>query len=138
MKRRKAREYALQLLYSYDLSGEVITGSSLKEFWKEHQHTEDVREFTEDLVFGTINNLEEIDELISSVTEHWDLKRMAAVDRNILRFATYELLFRDDIPAAVTLNEAIEIAKRFSSKESSSFINGVLDRITKKIKKRVH
>lgn len=138
MKRRKAREYALQLLYGIDLSGESINQKTLKEFWKEHKHTRDIREFTEDLVFGTINNLEEIDELISSVTEHWDIKRMAAVDRNILRFATYELLFRDDIPAAVTLNEAIEVSKKFSSRESSSFINGILDRITKKIQKRIH
>ncbi len=138
MKRRKAREYALQLLYSYDLSGNDISKKALREFWQQHHHTKDIREFTEDLVFGTINNLKEIDELISSVTEHWDISRMAAVDRNILRYATYELLFRDDIPAAVTLNEAIEVSKKFSSRESSSFINGVLDRITKKIQKRIH
>ena len=138
MKRRKAREYALKLLYSYDLTDGGISKENLQEFWKEHDHTEDLRAFTEELFFGTINNLEEIDELISSVAEHWDLKRMATVDRNILRFATYELLFRDDIPAAVTLNEAIEIAKKYSSKEASSFINGVLDRITKKINKRIH
>ncbi len=138
MKRRKAREYALQLLYGFDLSGELINQKTLKDFWKEHHHTADIREFTEDLVFGTINNLKEIDELISSVTEHWDINRMAAVDRNILRYATYELLFRDDIPAAVTLNEAIEISKKYSSRESSSFINGVLDRITKKLQKRIH
>lgn len=138
MSRRKAREYALQILYQYDLTREKPDRESLDLFWQQQNVNDSVRAFAEDLVNGTIKNIKQIDKVISSVTEHWELKRMAVVDRNILRAATYELLYRDDIPAAVTINEAIEIAKKYSSKEAASFINGLLDRITKNIKKRVH
>ncbi|NOY65143.1 MAG: transcription antitermination factor NusB [Nitrospirae bacterium] len=138
MSRRKAREYALQILYQYDLTREKPDRESLDLFWQRYNVNDSVRSFAEDLVNGTIKNMKQIDKVISSVTEHWELKRMAVVDRNILRAATYELLYRDDIPAAVTINEAIEIAKKYSSKEAASFINGLLDRITKDIKKRVH
>jgi len=138
MSRRKAREYALQILYQYDLTREEPDRKAFDLFWQQHNVNDTVRSFAENLVNGTIKNIKQIDKIISSVTEHWELKRMAVVDRNILRAATYELLYRDDIPAAVTINEAIEIAKKYSSKESASFINGLLDRITKDIKKRVH
>ncbi len=138
MSRRKAREYALQILYQYDLTKEKPDREAFEIFWKEHNVDDTIKSFTEDIVTGTLKNLKEIDRLISSVTEHWELQRMAVVDRNILRAATYELLYRDDIPAAVTINEAIEIAKKYSSRESASFINGLLDRITRDIKKRLH
>lgn len=139
MKRRKAREYALQFLYGVDLvrdvaeqEGEQRGIPNLQEFWAETgEDDEEVRRFAEDLVKGTINHVREIDELVQDVAEHWRLGRMAAVDRNILRFAAYELLFRQDIPEAVTINEAIEIAKKYSTLESASFINGILDRIAK-------
>lgn len=139
MKRRKAREYALQFLYGVDLvrdvaeqEGEQRGIPNLQEFWAETgEDDEEVRRFSEDLVKGTINHVREIDELVQDVAEHWRLGRMAAVDRNILRFAAYELLFRQDIPEAVTINEAIEIAKKYSTLESASFINGILDRIAK-------
>jgi N utilization substance protein B len=138
MKRRRAREYALQILYQFDLTGINPDREKLKDFWKEHPASEEIKKFTEETVMGTIQHLREIDEIISSVSEHWSVERMAVVDRNILRFATYELLYRNDIPAAVTINEAIEISKKYSDKESPAFINGILDRITKKIQKRVH
>jgi len=138
MKRRKAREYALQILYQCDLTRNPFDRINFEAFWRENPAPHDVRAFTEELVRGTLKNLARIDSLIKSVAEHWEMERMAAVDRNILRFATYELLFKNDVPAAVTLNEAIEIAKKFSAKESSSFINGLLDRIAKKLKKRMH
>ncbi|VAX30231.1 Transcription termination protein NusB [hydrothermal vent metagenome] len=138
MKRRKAREYALQILYQCDLTKNSPDRLNFEAFWRENPAPDDVKAFTEELVHGTLENLARIDSLIKSVVEHWEMKRMAAVDRNILRFATYELLYKNDVPAAVTLNEAIEIAKKFSAKESSSFINGLLDRIAKKLKKRMH
>ncbi len=132
MKRRKAREYALQILFQTDFTGKKFDGEALREFWSERKENTDVRKFTEDLVRGTLDKIEEIDTAIEKVTENWLLKRMAAVDRNILRFAAYEILYRKDIPAAVTINEALEIAKKYSSSESASFLNGVLDRLAKR------
>ena len=131
MKRRKAREYALQLLFQIDFTNKQIDLKELEEFWSDKKEKRDVRGFTEDLVKGTLERINEIDRMIEKVTENWLLKRMAAVDRNILRFAAYEILYRKDIPSAVTINEAIEIAKRYSSIESASFLNGVLDRLAK-------
>jgi N utilization substance protein B len=131
MQRRKAREYALQILFRLDFTEKVIDSKDLEEFWSDKEEPDDVRKFAEDLVRGTLNKLDDIDTVIEKVTENWILKRMAAVDRNILRFAAYELLYRKDIPPAVTINEAIEIAKKFSSTESAPFINGVLDKLSK-------
>jgi len=131
MKRRKAREYALQILFQVDFTKKRIGSKDLEEFWSDKKESRSVKEFTEDLVRGTLNSIDEIDAMIERVTENWLLKRMAAVDRNILRFAAYEILYRKDIPSAVTINEAIEIAKKFSSAESAPFINGILDRLAK-------
>jgi N utilization substance protein B len=132
MKRRKAREYALQILFQTDFTGKKFDVEALREFWSDRKENADVRKFTEDLVVGTLDKIEEIDAAIEKVTENWLLKRMAAVDRNILRFAAYEILYRKEIPAAVTINEALEIAKKYSSSESASFLNGVLDRLAKR------
>jgi len=131
MKRRKAREYALQILFQVDFTKKRIDSKDLEEFWSGKKESRSVKEFTEDLVRGTLNSIDEIDAMIERITENWLLKRMAAVDRNILRFAAYEILYRKDIPSAVTINEAIEIAKKFSSAESAPFINGILDRLAK-------
>lgn len=131
MKRRKAREYALQLLFQTDFTQGKLNSKDIKEFWSDKKEAKDVKDFTEDLVRGTLGRLNEIDTIIETVTENWLLKRMSAVDRNILRFAAYEILFRKDIPSAVTINEAIEIAKKFSSTEAAPFLNGVLDRLAK-------
>ncbi|MDP2754600.1 MAG: transcription antitermination factor NusB [Nitrospirota bacterium] len=131
MKRRKAREYALQILFQVDFTKKRIDSKDLEEFWSGKKESRSVKEFTEDIVRGTLNSIDEIDAMIERVTENWLLKRMAAVDRNILRFAAYEILYRKDIPSAVTINEAIEIAKKFSSAESAPFINGILDRLAK-------
>jgi N utilization substance protein B len=129
MKRRKAREYALQLLFQLDFTGKPYTPQADEDFWADKRESGEVRDFAEALVKGTIDNIEEIDRVIEKVTENWVLKRMAAVDRNILRFAAYEIFFRKDIPSAVTINEALEIAKKFSSSEAASFLNGVLDKL---------
>lgn len=132
--RRKARECALQVLFQIDfLHQEPHTILPL--FWQSHPAKEDVRAFTERVVEGVWRNLTEIDELIESHSTNWRLDRMPAVDRNILRLATYELIFERDIASSVTLNEAIEIAKRFGTEESGSFVNGVLDPIARDLDK---
>lgn len=135
MKRRKAREYALQLLFQSDITEKGIDDNALKDFWSDKKEKEEVKLFTEKLVKGTLENIKEIDKNLSYITENWDISRMAAVDRNILRFASYEILYMDDIPSAVTINEAIEIAKKYSSKESASFLNGILDKLAKQVGK---
>jgi len=131
MKRRKAREYALQMLFQADFTEKKIDRSDLEEFWANKKEAAEVRKFTEDLVRGTLDKLDEIDRAVEGLAENWMLMRMAAVDRNILRFAAYEILFRNDIPSAVTINEALEIAKKYSSVDAASFLNGVLDRLAK-------
>lgn len=140
MKRRKAREYALQFLYSTDFaenSGQLPTqekglSQQLETFWQTAGNVgPEGRSFTEDIIKGTLKNLEEIDSVIQKVAENWKLARIASVDRNILRTAVYELFFRSDIPEAVTINEALEIAKKYSAAESAAFINGILDKIAK-------
>ena len=129
MKRRHAREYALQMLFQRDF---IESPEELSRFWEGKDVTLEVQEFANRIALGTSKHLEEIDEAIKASAEHWVLERMAAVDRNILRAGAYELLFGADIPQAVAINEAIEIAKKFSTTESASFINGILDRISKK------
>lgn len=136
MKRRKAREYAFQFLFQFDFTGKKPGREELSEFWESKEEDAEGREFIEAIVYGTIKHLSEIDAAVQKAAEHWVLQRMAAVDRNILRLATYELLYRRDIPSAVTINEAIEIAKRYSSTESASFINGILDSIAKGAEKK--
>ncbi len=110
----------------------IESPEELSRFWEGKDVTLEVQEFANRIALGTSKHLEEIDEAIKASAEHWVLERMAAVDRNILRAGAYELLFGADIPQAVAINEAIEIAKKFSTTESASFINGILDRISKK------
>jgi N utilization substance protein B len=131
MKRRQAREYALQILFQIDFTEKKLGRRELDEFWSDKKENREIREFAEELVKGTLEKLEDIDALIEKLAENWILGRMAAVDRNILRFAAFEILYRKDIPSAVTINEALEIAKKYSSSESAPFLNGVLDRIAK-------
>jgi N utilization substance protein B len=135
MKRRKAREYALQMLFQLDFKIEKSENRDLEVFWSDKKENTEVKKFTEELVRGTVNKLNNIDSVIGKAAENWVVQRMSAVDRNILRFAAYEILYMKDIPSAVTINEAIEIAKKFSSGESAPFINGVLDRIAKEVGK---
>lgn len=127
MKRRKSREYALQALFQAEFSG---GDPGLDFFWKRYEDEgEEVIAFSNDLIKGTLKHIDEIDKVLAECTEHWGLDRMAAVDRNILRFAAYEIMFRPDIPPAATINEALEIAKKYSTIDSASFINGVLDKL---------
>ena len=109
--------------------------SVFAQFWQDHEAPQEVQAFAEHLVEGVCRNHAEIDAVIEKHSTNWRLIRMPTVDRNILRLATYELLFEHDIAASVTLNEAIEIAKRFGSEDSGGFVNGVLDPIAKELEK---
>ena len=125
----------LQILYSMDVSG-IKTDEALSEFWNEHpSFAKEIREFAEELVTGVRKDIEKIDKAISEHATNWTLKRMAVVDRNILRFAVYELLFRSDIPPKVTINEAVDIAKKYGEANSGKFVNGILDKIGKEAKR---
>jgi len=121
--RRDAREAAVQFLYQVD--------KALEEFWRQNDAKQNVRDFANDLLRGTLEKKTEIDVKIASLADNWDFERLAVVDRNILRLALYEMLFRTEIPPVVSINEAIEIAKKFSSAESGKFVNGLLDRVKK-------
>lgn len=130
-KRTKAREFALQVLYQADITHDNYE-VSLEEFWKEPSEevvNEEVKDFTSSLVKGVADNLATIDKAISKYAANWDLKRMAVIDRNILRLASFELIWRNDIPLKVAINEAVELAKKYSGPEASKFVNGVLDKV---------
>ncbi len=131
MNRRKAREYALQMLFQSEFVGKDKGITYHEDFLPPAKEKEGMKKFVEELVTGTIRNIVEIDKVLQGAAENWDLNRMAAVDRNILRLAIFEILYRKDIPSAVTINEALEIAKKYSSLESVPFINGLLDKVAK-------
>ena len=132
-RRRKSRELALQLLYQLDVQGEGDPAPAFAEFWMRHPVDDEVREFAESLVRGAKLHQGKIDELIVQYAENWELERMAVVDRNILRGGIFELLWESDVPPKVAINEALEVAKKFSTQESSRFINGILDRVHKEL-----
>ena len=129
--RHKARECALQMLFASDLvhgDCEALT----RHYWNELGDTsidDKTREFANRLACGTLKNVDAIDDRIRTRAEHWRIERMAIVDRNVLRLAVYEFLHQDDTPNAVAINEALEIARRFSTYEATQFINGILDAI---------
>ena len=133
-KRRKAREVALQFLYQLDVHSENDPAPHADEFWSRHPVDPETRTFADGLVRGAKEKQLEADRIIAQYAEHWDLDRMAVADRNILRLAVYEMLWRDDAPPKVVINEAIEIAKKFGTQESSRFINGILDRVHKELR----
>jgi N utilization substance protein B len=126
--RTGARESALQMLYAVEVTmasaDRVIT-----DFWREHPGDAEGRPYADELVRGVAASLNVVDELIREASTNWRLERMARVDRNTLRIGAWELLHQKDIPRAVILDEAVEIAKRFGSEDSQSFVNGVLNRI---------
>ena len=128
-KRTQAREFALQILYKQDLDPEV-TDTLLQSFWETNPSAPEVQEYTERIIRGSLSHLAEIDAVLSKYAEHWELHRMAVVDRNILRLSTYELLYLEDVPPKVVINEAVNIAKKFSQEESGKFVNGILDKIS--------
>ena len=133
-KRRRGREYALQLLFQLDLSG-GNPEDLFEDFWDGLNPSTEVLEYAESLVKGTWSQVEFLDTEISGAAQHWRIERMAAVDRNVLRLASWELIFELDTPPAVVLDEAIEVAKKYGSEDSGSFINGILDTIRKRAEK---
>lgn len=130
-KRTRSREFALQVLYQMDITHDNYEGS-LTNFWQAHSEEnieEEMKNFTTELVYGVAQNLNVIDTKISQYAANWKLERMAVVDRNILRMSCFELMFRDDIPPKVSINEAVELAKKYSGAEAGKFVNAILDKV---------
>lgn len=151
--RREARERAVQFLFQYDLNRPDDLELALNQFWESQSAAAVAEEkapatwgekrelppvtpaeaatrtFAEGLIRGALEQQIEIDQQIRKYAKNWDLNRMAVVDRNVLRLAIYEMLFREDIPPVVSINEAVDIAKRFSTEDSGKFVNGILDRV---------
>jgi transcription antitermination protein NusB len=152
-KRREARERAVQFLFQYDLNPVDDLPAALEHFWESQRAAavaEDkaaatwgqpaevpppsaddlaIRAFAEPLIRGALEHRDQADEVIKKHATNWKLHRIAAVDRNILRLAIYEMLYRDDIPPVVSINEAVDIAKKFSTQDSGKFVNGILDKV---------
>lgn len=128
--RRQAREDAMQTLYQLDINHDLTARAALAHFSKLYKKEgKSLDPYTERLVNGVMDKLKDIDQILKNTSENWKPDRMAAVDRNILRLGVFELCFCDDIPATVTINEMIEVAKQFSAESSPSFINGILDKV---------
>ena len=152
-KRREARERAVQFLFQHDLNPPEDPPAALEHFWESQRAAaiaEDkgaatwgepvalapatpeelaIREFADPLIRGTLEHRDEADAIITKHAKNWELHRIAAVDRNVLRLAIYEMLHRDDIPPVVSINEAVDIAKKFSTQDSGKFVNGILDHV---------
>jgi len=132
--RRKSRELALQILFELDINqGDVQ--KAIDQFWKTFEYSKDLRDFSERIVKGVAEHREEIDRLIKKNSRNWRFDRIDRVDRNILRVAIFELVHCPDIPPKVSINEAIELSKKFGSEKSPSFINGILDKVAQEMKK---
>ena len=136
-RRSKARECALQILYEVEISRKDLK-DCFENYWEDATLDDvpaddraDVRKFATELVRGVLDHMEKIDAEIEKYAEHWKMSRMAVVDRNILRLGTCEILFIDEVPSKVAINEAVDIAKKFGDAESSKFVNGILDKIAK-------
>ena len=130
--RRVARECALQMLYQWDLRRDDARTMTAT-FWDVHKQSDEIRDFADRLVLATVDHLEEIDALIERHAKRWRLDRMETVDRNVLRIGVEELLHDKETPPAVVIDEAIEIARRYSKGGSGEFVNGLLDSIRKEL-----
>jgi transcription antitermination protein NusB len=129
--RTKGREYAMQMLFQWDMSQQVPSNLEAK-FWKSAKAADTTRKFANELFEGAVLNAAALDEIIGRHAENWKLERLAVIDRVILRLAIHELR-ATDTPAKVVLNEAVELAKKFSSEESAPFVNGILDAVHKSL-----
>lgn len=130
-KRTQGREIALKVLYQIDVSHEEPVKAIEDYFSYNEEALDEVKEFSAKLVLGTRENLEALDKKIGGFATNWELNRMAIVDRNILRLACFELMYLEDIPSKVTINEAVELAKKYGGVDSGKFANGILDKINK-------
>lgn len=126
--RSQAREHALRILYQVDLRPDLSPEGLFEALDAEVTH-EEGRSYARTLVLGTRREQASIDRELGKVAHNWSLERMAAIDRNVLRLGAYELLYQADIPAPVSINEAVELAKKYSTKDSGAFVNGILDKI---------
>jgi N utilization substance protein B len=133
-RRREGREAAIQFLFARDLQGETKPEDA-DVFWTLHSARTSTRAFAESLIKGVLAHQEQIDSGITQLLENFSFERLAAVDRNVLRVASYELLYCPEVPTPVILNEAIDIAKALSAGESGSFVNGVLDKLSRSLRK---
>ena len=131
-KRTKAREIVLQFLYQQDIRKDDWL-SNIADFELLKEVEDDVAPFAIALMKGTLENISTLDDLIAKSAQNWQLKRMSMVDRNVMRMAAYELIYEPDIPAKVSINEAINLAKKYSDEESGKFVNGILDKIKRDI-----
>lgn len=130
-KRTRAREYALHILYQVDITGDNHE-LAMENFWRDRMEEDigqELKDFTESLVRGVAINRQIIDKKIVQYATNWQLERMAVIDRNILRMGCFELLFCDDIPPKVSINEAVELAKKYSGLEAGKFVNAILDKV---------
>lgn len=133
--RRRSRQFALQVLYQLEINKQSAQ-ETLNQFQKTYLPQGERDEFLERLVYGVLEHRKEIDRLIKQYSKNWRLDRMPLIDRNILRLAIFELMHCEDIPPKVTLNEAIELGKRYGSEDSGRFVNGILDRIQNEVVKK--
>lgn len=133
--RRRARGVALQVLYQLDMADGSVE-DVLKAFWEGFNLPEDIRDYSGRLVRGVYQHLGEIDRWIESASENWLLERMSIIDRNVLRLATFELRYCEDVPFKVAIDEAVELGKRYGTAESGAFINGILDKVVTEVSSR--
>jgi len=135
--RRKGRELVLTLLYREEFSDDKNIKRAIENIVKSdtERYGSDIADFAEDLFRGVLANREVIDKLLEKYLEHWEINRVAVIDKNIMKMAVYEMLFRDDIPDVVSIDEAVDLAKKYSTENSGGFVNGILDRIRKDKKK---
>jgi len=128
--RHKAREYALQGLYMYEVSKTSV--ENIIEFeWLDEEITEDSKVFAIELIDGVVSNIDKLDTIIMNYSKNWKFERLSVIDKSILRLAIFEMIFKKDIPAVVTINECIELGKTFGGENSGQFINGILDAVNK-------
>jgi N utilization substance protein B len=132
-KRRKARECALQILFQLEFGSESLE-EVLRDFWQHQKVASEVKDYGEYLVRGINQHKQEIDDIIQQASKNWRLERMAVVDRNVLRIAVYEMMIEKNLASPIIINEAIEIARKFSGQEAAIFINGLLDSINRRLR----
>lgn len=128
-RRRMARELAVQFLYQVDIIGKKELPQLLEDFWQEHNVSSEIKDYSDRLIKLVIEKQPDIDKFIAQYTTNWDITRIAVVDRNVLRSAVCELLYMEDIPPIVSINEAVDVAKKYGSADSGKFVNGILDKI---------
>lgn len=131
-RRRKAREETLRFLFRLEFEKAQVE-EKLTQYWENKKTPEEIKEYSTWLIHGIISHQDKIDNIIQSFSENWRISRMALVDRNILRMAVFELLYEEDIASAIVIDEAIEVAKKYSGEEAAKFVNGILDAVRKNL-----